>query len=1161
MSEDDKERKLFGDCLELSEEEREAYLNSNCQGDPGLKKRVLLLLRYHQEATEAGVASQIFGSWIGNSNKFKKEDIAGKPDPVSKQDNDTEKDSDKVKNYCGRCETSLGKMETQCENCGRRRPENGWPHDSRLQENVAGGQYRVVRRLGSGGFGVVYEVETVVGGLKRALKVLKEHWIENRSVRERFINEALLLEQINHPNVARCYSAGTLEDGELYLLFEFIDGVPLSNILNPGIGKSSTMDPLRAVRISKQIASGLVAAHAKQVLHRDLKPANLLIIEPGSSSEKVKLLDFGVAKLIDVDWTATGELIGTPAYMAPEQFLPDLPVGTGVDLWQLGAVMFTMLTGRSPYAESANSVDDIVGRFAARGLPGPAPSEVNPDLSAHPLIDKLVSLLLATSPSDRPDSAAEVCQELARIEQSLSPSSKSARPALLDALCAQPSENSWTALCRYLVTQDEEIKQVAEEMLSSWPTQLRRATVYWWENTRRGESHPLWRLARSLDLSGRGLTDKDIESLAGCPALSSLRSLNLADNEIGPEGVNYLAQSPFVSSLEQLDFSNNRIRSKGVEFLTKSTHLKRLKSLNLSRNHLTAGGVESLLRSELPLRHLDLSDNDLRTEGAEALSRGAIKTLESLVLRGNLFGPDGIAVLAVSSLFDPVRKLDLARNTIGPSGAAALAVSKNLRRLRTLVLGQNNLSRQGMELLLSSSGLETLESLDISSNSLGPNGAMALASSRLARRLRSLDIADNRIEDAGLASLIGTPQLTGLSFLRIAQNGLTPSGISLFDGSALQLEMLDLSNNPLGAQGVTQLSAAINKVRVNRLIAQHISISGEFMGELVKSGRGNIVCLDASNNDLGIDGIESLSRTAESVSIRDLSLDRTWSGAEGVKAIVSSPNMINIIKLSISSNQIGDSGLMELVSRTGLTNLQDLSIQDNRIGGEGAAILAASPLATRLKKLNISYNRLGDIGAEALAHGPGWQQLQDLVLKDNEIGFGGAAALFSASGMEMLQSLDLTGNPLRGNLDVHSLAEDKVAVLESTFGKISIDGKHFADRFYEELFQSFPGVKPLFANTTMSRQKQHLFSALALVIENIRKPDAVEKSLTELGKRHVGYGVTPSQYYAVSTTLLNVIRETLGEDWSDTAQDAWSDGLEAICRVMMNAHRQTSQTE
>jgi hemoglobin-like flavoprotein len=274
-----------------------------------------------------------------------------------------------------------------------------------------------------------------------------------------------------------------------------------------------------------------------------------------------------------------------------------------------------------------------------------------------------------------------------------------------------------------------------------------------------------------------------------------------------------------------------------------------------------------------------------------------------------------------------------------------------------------------------------------------------------------------------------------------------------------------------------------------------------------------------------------------------------------MKALVSSPFLVNLEKLSINSTAIGDHGVAELLTGTGLNSLQELHLQDNGIGAEGAAALAASPLATRLKSLDLSFNRLGDSGAEALARGPAWQQLQELKLRDNEISFGGASAILASPSLEMLQSIDISANPLRGQLDVHSLADDKITLMEESFAKFSSDGKRFADHFYGELFTRYPGVKPLFAHTTMSRQQQHLFSSLVMVIENLRRPDAVAESLNALGKRHVGYGVSPTHYYAVTSTLLDTIKEMLGDDWTDSVQEAWTDGLEAVSRTMMNAHR------
>jgi serine/threonine-protein kinase len=165
--------------------------------------------------------------------------------------------------YCPACNHVTEGGTPRCGSCAASRPDGGWPLDPRLQTIVAGGQYRVLRRLGAGGFGTVYEVETLVGGLRRALKVLHPERAQDARTRERFINVAIVLEQLNHPNVARCYAAGVLDGGHaLYLLLELIDGVPLSSLLEHADGTPAPFDPLRAARVGKQIASGLVAVHA-----------------------------------------------------------------------------------------------------------------------------------------------------------------------------------------------------------------------------------------------------------------------------------------------------------------------------------------------------------------------------------------------------------------------------------------------------------------------------------------------------------------------------------------------------------------------------------------------------------------------------------------------------------------------------------------------------------------------------------------------------------------------------------------------------------------------------------------------------------------------------------------------------------------------------------
>ncbi len=398
-----RERLVFEACLDLPLQERASYLNQACGDEPELRNRIAALLEAHERPVLDKPLHPIIIDPSGRYPAF------GSLDPFGGLP------------YCQRCQRNIPDRATEkCPGCGHARPARGWLFDALLGKTVAGGQFRILQRLGSGGFGVVYEVETPIGGLRRALKVLREDWADEESVRKRFINEGIAVEQINHPNVARCFAAGTLDQGgQLYLLFELINGVPLSSLVGCSEGgPPSRFEPQRAVRLARQVGSGLVAAHSKHILHRDLKPANVMILDAGTQTERVKLLDFGIAKCLGGEVTWTAGLVGTPAFMAPEQFSADSVQGPSVDLWQVGALLFAMLTGRAPYEPEIPTLLGFHQLHRPAGQPGPKPSEVVDGLTAHPALDQLVARLLSTDPADRPASAAEVCEELDAIEES-----------------------------------------------------------------------------------------------------------------------------------------------------------------------------------------------------------------------------------------------------------------------------------------------------------------------------------------------------------------------------------------------------------------------------------------------------------------------------------------------------------------------------------------------------------------------------------------------------------------------------------------------------------------------------------------------------------------------------------------------------------------------
>lgn len=353
-------------------------------------------------------------------------------------------------------------------------------------------------------------------------------------------------------------------------------------------------------------------------------------------------------------------------------------------------MLFTAIIAARLWKTSSSAgapVADGVAHLAA-GRPGPSPGEVEPSLALHPALDSFVARLLSTDPSDRPSSAAKVCEELARIEQTLSPSVASGRSALLDALCGKPSRDAWLALCRYLEGEENRVRQTAERKLDSWPAELRRGILGWWESVKREQVHPLWSLVRTMDLSGRGLTDDDARLIANCPALSPIRRLNLANNAIGPDGLAALASSPHLGGLEWLSLTGNPVGRRGLQAVGNKHSWQRLKGLELGHTGLQAEDLKWLVDSELPLEHLDLAGNNLGLEGAEILSKATFTPLRSLVLAENSLGPDGVAVLSVSPCFSNLRLLDLRHNGLGPGGSAAIAVAKNFSQLRKQFSGR-----------------------------------------------------------------------------------------------------------------------------------------------------------------------------------------------------------------------------------------------------------------------------------------------------------------------------------------------------------------------------------------------------------------------------------------------------------------------------------------
>lgn len=259
------------------------------------------------------------------------------------------------------------------------------------------GRFRIECEIGTGGMGTVYRATHL--GLERpvAVKIIKREFAADRDVSDRFLREARTMARLRHPHAAMIFDAGTLPDGRHFIIMEFVEGTTLSQELV----RQQKFSAEQAVKIAVQICEVLEEAHQLGIIHRDLKPSNIMLNDRG-----VRVLDFGVAKvLVSADTTSThattgsGQIVGTPRYMSPEQCLGQR-VGARSDLYSLGVVLYEMLAGRPPF------VDVLPSAVLVKQATAPAPPlpQMRSDLPKQLVL--AVHALLAKRPEDRPRNAA-----------------------------------------------------------------------------------------------------------------------------------------------------------------------------------------------------------------------------------------------------------------------------------------------------------------------------------------------------------------------------------------------------------------------------------------------------------------------------------------------------------------------------------------------------------------------------------------------------------------------------------------------------------------------------------------------------------------------------------------------------------------------------------
>lgn len=300
--------------------------------------------------------------------------------------------SDGAADECPGCGT-LATLHERCSICGRE------PAETRIGE-VVGGRYLLEALIGAGGMGRVYRARHLELGEPVAVKFLLAEWAARAEMRARFRREAVVLARLRHPNIVSVIDYGEHE-GELYLVMEMLRGVSLDSQVKAG---GATLPLHRVVSIIDQVLQVLEAAHAAGIVHRDLKPENVMLLDAGDRTDRVKVLDFGIA-MIDgggpvEKLTATGTIRGTPHYMSPEQCVGH-NIGAPTDIYAVGVMLYELLTGTLPF--NGRSAAEIISQQMFATPPPFAERSVSREVPLG--LEALVMRALAKKPEQRPTAA------------------------------------------------------------------------------------------------------------------------------------------------------------------------------------------------------------------------------------------------------------------------------------------------------------------------------------------------------------------------------------------------------------------------------------------------------------------------------------------------------------------------------------------------------------------------------------------------------------------------------------------------------------------------------------------------------------------------------------------------------------------------------------
>ncbi len=313
---------------------------------------------------------------------------------------------------CPTCGKVLVDQPNFCSACGgdlRGFDGNSDTHSGHQAGRLIDDRYRLLEKLGEGGMGSVFKVEHVRMGKIAALKIMRSDLAINSELKKRFLQEARTVAKLSHANTVQVFDAGKLDDGSLFMAMEYVPGKDMAWHLKA----NGPMLEANVVSLAVQLLSSLQEAHEHGIVHRDLKPANVMLVKHRRGEDQVKLLDFGIAKLLEKE-ASPQDFIGTPAYMSPEQ-IRGHRIDARSDLYSLGAMLFELVTGQPPF-DGASPIQIINLHLTAAV---PVVAEKAPAVVVSPAFEAVLRRALAKEPADRFRDAEDMRKALEGVRRDL----------------------------------------------------------------------------------------------------------------------------------------------------------------------------------------------------------------------------------------------------------------------------------------------------------------------------------------------------------------------------------------------------------------------------------------------------------------------------------------------------------------------------------------------------------------------------------------------------------------------------------------------------------------------------------------------------------------------------------------------------------------------